>query len=324
MNGSCLCCLATLLFAMAVPGQQVGPLMSADLQVTSDFFVQVEHQSMAPQSRLGVAAPAQLAFPTGQAAHPLSGLCTGDALLITRHDGYGNPCACADFLCTLATAGSGLPAHGESGMEIVVTFQSPVPVRGTLEVSVDLSSCYGPNSQGQFLVDVGNDGRFDFAIGGQSAMQLRREFPLSVGASGGAVRILHMGSAIGDNIASGGYHSIICVTFYPEVSPATFYRPGCKRLQEVRWGNGAVAFLFESQPGPALCVLAVGSPVVPRPFRPGAGHCDITQSLDAVMVVSGFNHMFPPTLLPAGGQAVVQGFVFRPDGIWPTDSWIVN
>lgn len=316
--------LANLLFATAIPGQQIGPLMSIDVQVISDFFVEVEHQPLAPLSRLGLAAPAQLPFPMAHQSHALSGMCTADAMLATRHDGYGNPMVYADFICSLQSAGWGMPARGASGMEIVVRFQSPQPVRGLLDVTIDIGAATGVSSQGMIFVDVGNDGLFDFALGGQSALVMRREFAMTVPAGGTCVRILHTGQAQGDNSSSASYRTTVGATFMPEVSALQPHRTGCERLHEVRWGNGAVAFMFEPRPGPVLCVLAVGSPVAPRAFRPGAGHCEITQSLDAFVVLQGFSLLCPPQLLPLGGQAVVQGFVFKRDGIWATDSWIVN
>lgn len=311
--------------AAMVTGQQVVNLpVQVQAQVVHDAYIEVEHSQIAPISRRTIPAATALAYPSHQILDVISGQSSARADVVAQPDLYGNAQLVVEYQCRVEPVTGGGPARGESGGEMLVTFSAPVTVRGALGVLIDTRGSSGGPISGEFFVDVDDDGTFDFALGAQSAAVRSREFPFAIGPAGTRVRLLHVGNATGMANQVCTYRAMVQLVFFANASPVVPHRTGCAELRLLRWGNSSLSVGFLPAVPGSLHVLAAGAPVAPQPFAGPWGRCTLTQSLDAVVIVPGNILWLNRTLLPPGGQAVLQGFVFQPDAILATDSWLVN
>lgn len=302
----------------AAPGQ-----VTVELELRGALEVAVEHHGIAPRDRVVLPAGTRLPFGTTRLLTARSNTCTAEAVLGATSS-MGSAVATAEFAAHLPTRTTAHSADAATSADLVARFRAPAGTRGALVVSLDAAGSRGAGLLGDVFLDIGDDGVFDYAIGGRCGCRQLREFPLTVGAEGAVVRVLHVGSGLGSNAASCDYRTDLILAFVPDTTAIVPFASGCHRLDYLRWGNGAASIDFVRAPGDELRFVAVGVPLAAAQTSPASPvACVPHLQVATTVLVPGQRWWFVPPQLPPGVTVALQGFVFTRTGVLPTDSWLV-
>lgn len=300
-----------------------------DMRVSQEVYSQTDNTPLAILTRQTAPINTTYLFPNSINLLTLSGYCDSQLHIVNGTDSsYGNLVVLYTDSLSAMTANTTYPGTAIGGGEIITNWCAAVPTRGTLQVSIYITNMIGGNINSCTLVDIGNDNIYDWAFSGTNTSGIIHEFPLTLTPTGTPIRLVFSDMVSGDNITSSKGYFFTSLEFFPDASPCVQYTQGCSRLNYARWADGSMSFAFPYEPPSSPCFLILGSPLThPRPIHQLAGHCLLETTIDADVIVPSLSIWYTRRLnllMPGLGQAVIQGMVIKPDGIWMTDSWIIN
>jgi hypothetical protein len=310
---------AVLLIPVAAAGQVQ---VCIQTRVTSDIDLQVDNPLYGPdQSSLpsGTIMPYQSTLN----ATARSGSCRTQMTLLSELSYYGCPTAFVQFDCLLTTLDGPATATASTAGELLFHITASSATEGLLLFTFDTRNSYGPTTLGDIVVDIGNDGTAETAAHGECSCVHSYETNVVLGPQGLDVHIVHSGLTFGSTLAPSEYHCAMTMAYLDRTSSVRPFMSGCAPLRFTRWATGLMTFDFVEQRLDSAYFITVGTTdgVLPNGLPM---NCQPASKIFAVDMLRTTFALFPATQLPPGYQLVVQGFVFKPNGIDATDSWIVN
>lgn len=309
----------SLLFPVTVAGQAQ---VCIQTRVIGDIALQVDNTLYGPD-QASLPAGTVLPYQNSLRTTARSGNCVTQVALLSEMSYYGCPTAFVQFDCNLTTLDGGLAATASTAGEMIFHISASEATQGTLLFTFDTRNSYGPTTLGDIVVDIGNDGIAETAAPGECSCVHSYEASVDLGPQGLDVHVVHSGLTASSPLAPSEYHCAMTMAYLDRASSVRPYMSGCAPLRFTRWANGLMTFDFvEPRPNSAY-FITVGTTGGALPSGLPMNCQPVSKIFAVDMLLTSFA-MFPVTQLPPGYELVVQGFVFRPDGVDATDSWIVN